>query len=209
MATFENVIATCEDPTVEQCQLNLNAFSTGTLPTDFSTIDGLSFTTTLNETSKVLTLIFTNFPSGSTATVSLNATKFDALGNSTICSSQLTSSSGTIQCTVPDSFGNVSILTEVYKDGNLIKYQFFQIEESATDIFGLDGIIFLLILIISLPLMAMGSKIVMLVSGFLAFIIAALLNIYQGGSFIGIGSTIIWGIIAISIIIWKMGVEGE
>ena len=57
--------------------------------------------------------------------------------------------------------------------------------------------------------MAMSSKIVMLITGFLAFIIAALLNLYQGGSYIGTGSTIVWGVIAISIIIWKMGVEGE
>ncbi len=208
LATFENIVAVCEDPTISDCKINLNAFSTGTAPSDFDTVSGLRFVMPFDEATRTVTTTFSTLD-GSSDTVSVNATQFTSYGNQTICSDVLTSSSGTLTCTIPESFGNTTVIVELYNEDELIATRVVTIKEDAFDTFGYTGIVMLFMLVVTLPLMMITSLVGMIVAVLFGFIIAAFLNIYTGGSVIGVGSTILWLIVAGGILVWKIMQEGE
>ncbi len=138
--------------------------------------------------------------------VSLNVTEFT--GNSSIvnvCSNQLSSSSGTVSCIVPTSFDNTTIIVTVSKNGAFVGQAFFRIlSTSPEDTFGGTGFVIILIMIIILPLMVVVEKAAVVIFALIGFIMAAILGIYSGGSIIGWGSSIMWLVIASSIILWKI-----
>jgi len=202
LATFENKVAVCADYTIGDCIINLNAFTTGTIPTDFKTVGDLTYTLSFDETTRTVTVIFTSV-SGANLFVQLNSTKFDALGNKTICSDSITTSSGTLTCTIPDSFGNTTIITELYSGDDLITSSSFSIKEDVFDTFGYVGIIMLLILVMILPFIFISNRNGMIIGTIIGLVIGGLLNLFTGGSMIGIGSYLIWIVIAGGIIIWK------
>jgi len=208
LATFDNIIAICKDLTIGDCVINLNAFDTGTKPSDFENLQNLSFTMNFDESTRTISSTFTT-TDGSVATIGLNSTKFDRFGNNTVCNKELTTSSGTINCIIPESFGNVTVITKLFKNGKVVTTKIFSISEDASDIFGMDGIIYLMLMVIVLPFMFIASTIGMVIAVIIGLIAAALLNIYTGGNIIGAGSTIIWIIVAGGIIIWKISQEGE
>jgi len=203
LATFENIAAVCDDVSIGNCIINLNAFASGTLPIDFETESGLSSTLTFDEDTRIVKSIFSTL-SGASATINLSAVKFDRLGNETVCSTQLITSSGTIQCEVPESFGNITIIARLSKDDDLVKLSTFSIKEDASEIFGKDGMVFLLVMIIILPLMIISSTIGMIIAAMIGIVFAMLLNFFEGGSFFGVGATFLWLVIAGGIIIWKI-----
>ncbi len=208
LATFNNMVAVCADSTIGDCKINLNSFLTGVPTTDFTTEFDLNVATTFDEDTRRITTIFSTL-SGGVATVQLNATQFTSYGNITVCNHLLTTSSGTLICDIPDSFGNVSVIAELYSGSRLVKTYTFAIEEEALVTFGYAGIIMVFILVLTLPLMFITSTIGMVIGALLGLIIAALLNIYDGGGIIGVGSTILWAIIAGGILIWKIAQKGE
>jgi len=203
LATFSNIVAICQDISTGQCTLNLNAAIGSQNPIDFTRADNLLYTLNFNDTARLLSLTFTTID-GSSAEVSLNATKFDALGNSTACSTQISSSSGVITCTIPASFGNASFEAKVFSNGNFVTYKVVSLQQRASEIFGGTGTILLVILYSTLVMMFISSSVGIIIASILGFIMAAILNIYTGGNILGIGSTILWFIIAGGIIIWKI-----
>ena len=205
---FNNTIAVCQDVTTGRCTINLNVFKTGIKITDFETADNLKFTLTYDADTRTVQSIF-NTIDGATSTIFLNSTKFDALGNTTVCSTSLTTSAGTILCVVPQSFGNLTIISELFLNGVRVALATFSIAEDPKDVFGFTGYVFLLILIITLSFVFITSTIGMIIGFILGFLISAMLGIYVGGPMVGMGSTIMWLIIAGGIIIWKINKMGE
>ena len=206
LAVFDNKVAICADATIGDCQMNLNAFSTGIPSIDFETEYNLNFATTFDEDARRITTIFST-QDGSVSTVQLNATQFTGYGNTTVCSHLLTSSSGTLICDIPESFGNVTVIAELFSSNSpdrLIATYIFSVEEDALDIFGYTGIILVFILIVTLPFLLISSTIGMIIGVFIGLIIATLLNLYEGGGILGVGATVIWAIVAGGIIIWKI-----
>ena len=211
LATFNDKVAICADATIGDCQMNLNAFSTGIPSIDFETEYNLNFATTFDEDARRITTIFST-QDGSVSTVQLNATQFTGYGNTTVCSHLLTSSSGTLICDIPESFGNVTVIAKLYSSSSpdrLVKTYIFSIKEDALDIFGYTGIILVFILIVTLPFLLISSTIGMIIAVFIGLIIAVLLNLYEGGGILGVGATVIWAIVAGGIIIWKIAQKGE
>ncbi len=211
LAIFNDMVAVCADTTIGDCKINLNAFLTGIPATDFETEYNLNIATTFDEDARRITTIFSTID-GSVSTVQLNATQFTGYGNTTVCSHLLTSSSGTLICDIPESFGNVTVIAKLYSSSSpdrLVKVWIFTIEEDAMDIFGYTGIVLVFILILTIPFLLISSTIGMIIGTFIGLIIAALLNIYEGGGIIGVGATVLWAIIAGGIIIWKISQRGE
>ena len=205
LATFDKVIAKCQTPALKECKINLNSFSSQVEPSDFTSLDDFTFTSDYNKDTRTITVVF-SIPSGTPSTILLNTTKYDSLGIEQVCSDKLTSSSGTLTCTVPSSFGNGSIISKLEKDGELIAQAFISMEQDPSDIYG--GNIVLLSLFLFLTLIGIGiSNNPMITGFFLIFgaIMGVALNLVGTGSssFIGAGATILWLIIAIIIIIIK------
>jgi len=206
LGTFNNVVAICDDVVALDCIINLNVASATLSIDDFSQTGGISYNIGFNEDTKTITTIFTT-TDGSTKTVLLNATKYDRFGNTTICSDILTSSAGTLTCTIPDSFGNVTVISKLFSDGEEVKTNMFRITETMAEAFGESygtAIICALIMIITLPLMFIASLGGVLF-GLLMGVIAALLLIFlSGGSLISETGAFIWFVIAIGIVLWKI-----
>lgn len=203
LAIFDTVTVVCTDPSL-QCTLNLNTLSSTTEPTNFETTDGVIYRfSPLNRSSRLITTTFSLQDSG-TATMLLNVTKSDAYGNNSVCSQSLTSSSGTLTCTISPSEGNVTFIAQLFKNGQFVGENYYTFIPSAGDVFGYTGVILTLLLFGILPLMFIGSLVVMLIASIAGLIIAGALNLYTGGSLLGVTSTIIWFVLVGAIYVWKL-----
>lgn len=207
IATFNDVVAVCQNVITGQCNIFLNAFTTGTDLEDFENFNGVSFNEVFDRATRTLTITFTT-NDGSNALMFINTTKFDRFGNNTVCTDTLLSSSGTLTCVIPESFGNVTVQSQIFKDGSLISNNFYNLADGAAA-FGTNGIIMALIMIITLPLMFISSPIGIVIGAIIGVIMSGSLLLYTGGSFFGAASTITWLVVAGLILLWRMAKGGE
>ncbi len=206
IGTFNNLVAFCDDATIGQCFILLNALE-GTTPAFNPDIgSGISIqTTSFNDTTRDLTFGFST-NDGSVRTVSLTSIKMDQLGNTSVCNSTITSSSGTLTCNIPASIGNETIIVSIFVDDTLSFTNYFK---AANDIeLGVSGFFLLLFLVLSLAMMFSESKQMIIVGVILGFVSGSMLFFIQGG-IIGGGSAIMWLIIMGMIMIWKLNSEGQ
>jgi len=205
LATFKSVIAECQNPSLSVCFLDLNSFASHIDPGDFTTLDDFTFTLTYDRPTRTIESIF-SVPSGSSSQVKLNATLFDQLGNTQVCSDTLESSSGTLTCIVPDSFGNGSVSTFLTKDGEIIGEGIISLERAPQDIYG-ASIVFIG-LFLMLTLIGVGTNDNPMINGILLMvgvILLVTLNIVDtgAGSFVGAGATILYVLIALLLVLIK------
>jgi len=206
LSTISNVIAVCQDQTIGDCDINLQTSVTGTEIYDWETFQNLDLSLTFDEDNRKIIATFST-QDGTVSNIQLNATEFTGLFNNTICHPSISSSSGTLTCNIPVSYGNTTIIAEVFLDGELIKSSTYTIKKDASEIFGSAGILMLAIMFLSLAFLLIGSKEGIIIGGLVGLIMAGLLNIYEGGNIIGFGSTIIWLIVGSGIIIWRISKE--
>ncbi len=205
LGIFNNVIAFCEDATIGQCFIPLNALTSNLPVFDYDVEVGLSFDFTYNETSRILTFPFTT-TDGSVKNVSLNGVRLDSLGNTSICGDFLVSASGTLTCTVPVAVGNETIIIDIFVNGDL-KIQNYISAGTEFDL-GDAGYFLLFFLVLSCALMLSQSKIGVIIGTIIGFIAGILLSFFKGG-LIGTGSSIVWLVIWGIAIIWKLNSERQ
>ena len=208
-ATFNNIIAVCQNPALDDCQIDLTNVQSFVSTLDFTTINGFSFTgPTYNSTSRGISTIF-SVNSGTVGLIELNVTHFDNLGTTQVCADSLISSSGTLSCTVPNSFGNSTVVVTLYQDGEKKAQAILNLAQDPSDIYGANLVITALLIFLALLGIGInGNPIV--ASTFLVITLVVLigLNIFYSPSFIGAGATILFFIIAIIIILIKGGNRG-
>lgn len=202
LLTINNVIAKCQTPLVSQCIIDLNAFSdTITLP-DFETVDNFNFTISYNNDTRTISSSFLIL-NGNVQTVSLNVTKQDALGTS-VCSDISISSSGTLSCIVPSSFGNSTITVKLFVEGDLKGTGSIKQNQNPLDIYGatLTGLgIFIMLSLIGTSIS--NNPIFTTVFLMLGVVMLFALNLVANNGFIGSTATILWIIIAIILLLIK------
>lgn len=203
LAIFFDRVVFCENQATGDCKISLNApsgeFGGGQI---FEGADDINYTLTFNQTTKVISSTFTII-SGSSATIQLNGTQFSNSSN-ILCSTTINAPGGTINCNIPSSFGNGTVIGSLYKDGQLITQKGFIIRASSESVFGATRVIFTMLLFMTLVLLAVsGGGVIALLGGVMGIIFAALLNIIEGGSFFGISATLLWLVLAAGILIWK------
>jgi len=204
LATFEDVVADCQNPTLKSCEINLNSYGTSSFPGDFSTNNDITFTLTYNTTSKKISSVFT-IKSGATAIVSLNVTKFDALGVTQVCSDIITAAGGALSCTIPASFGNSTVIAQLYKDGTEVGFAIIRQKQNPSDIYG--GSIITLAIVVFLVIVGIGASSDNPMTMGIAIVIGSIvligLNIVYTPTLYGVGATILWFIIAIALLLIK------
>jgi len=219
LASFDNVVAVCQDVSSGECTLNLNELATHIEPLDYEHIGNIAYYWTLDRNARTIQVDFTSVDS-LVVRIDLNVTKFDNFFNDSVCSETLTSTTGTITCSIPASFGNVSFLAELYStdpDENLVfvGQTLFSLSPSALESFGLAGVIMVIIMFMVLPMMFISSPIGMVFGGIIAIIMMSLLQMFDyGGTFIGGGSLgnvsmIVWFVIAGLILVWRISKGGN
>jgi hypothetical protein len=202
--TFNNLFVKCSNPLTDECIIPLNSVSPYVDTEDYTTGDDFSYSISYNRTTRIISVSY-SIPSGNSSTVVLNSTLTDNVGTIVACSDSLTSSSGTLSCTVPNGVGNQSIIAYVYKDNVLQGYSIADMRQSASDIYGNNLFFLLLFLYLTIIGISIGDN--PMVTG-IFLVIGAVLGIavnLVNGSFIGRSATVLWLIIAIVIVLIKGG----
>jgi hypothetical protein len=200
LGTFNNIIAFCEDATIGECEINLNAFSSGDDVFDYEDEVKIAITNPeFNETTRVYSFDFYTYD-GSSKNVSLHIFKYDQLGNTTACNNELISSSGTLSCTIPAAVGNSSIQAYVYVDDNLLRQDLRSLDSQG---YGVAGYFALFLLILILVVMFSDSKTAMVISTIIGVIAGISISLIEGTIF-GAGSAIMFLIVVAIIMIWKL-----
>ncbi len=207
LATFDNIAVICQDVVIGDCRIALDSVPTSTGFPAWNTLDNLLYTMIFNVSTRTIIATFV-VVDGSTSTVILNATKFDRFSNETICDDTLTSSAGTLTCVIPESFGNVTVVAELFINGVSVTKRIYQILPDAAAFFGNDLGILILLLMITLPLMMVDSTITVIIGTIFGLIMASGLMIFNTGNLLGVSSVIIWAIIAGGIVIFKIAKRG-
>lgn len=205
LGTFSNLRPFCQNPTITDCEINLNSFVTSIDIEDFTVGDDFTFTLTYNKTSQTVQTVY-SIPSGAVSTVLLNVTLLDGTGTTLVCNDSLISASGTLSCVVPGSYTNATIIAEVYKDGELQGQAFIDTRVPPSDIYGYALVFVGLILF--LTLLGIGISDSPMVTAFVIILGAGsliLLNLVDTGvsSFVGGGATFLWLVIAIALLLIK------
>jgi hypothetical protein len=203
LGTFNNIAVICEDVLIGNCNINLNQLTTTTGFTNYNSKDNVSYITKFNETSRTLSVIFAS-SNGLPVTMFLNVTKYNAYQNVSLCTNSLTSSSGTLNCLIPSAFGNLTIVSYLYKDNNLLSRDIFIMNNNIKEKVGSDGIIFVIFMLLVIPFFFISSLIGFLVGIIITLVIGSILMLYSTSSWVGVTSALMWLIIVIAIVIYKI-----
>lgn len=203
LATFNNMIASCESLITPTCVINLNGASSTIPVEDFTTLDDFSFTLTYDDSTRAISSVYV-VPSNDASTIILNATLNDNLGTTNACTDTLVSSSGTLSCVIPLNLGNGTATVRLYKDGTEQGFGIIDLSQTSSDLYGASQVFILLILFLTIFGMGISDSPVM-TSLFIALglILAITLNVIDATGFIGKGASILWLFIAIAVIIIK------
>src|SRR3990167_8813601 len=202
LATFSNVYAVCQNPSIENCEINLNSFSSTIPASNFSSTSDFMYTLTYNNNTRTVSSTFT-VPSGAAAWISLNVTQEDALGTS-VCNSSVTSSAGTLNCALGSTFGNSTVIAKLYKAGVLVGQGQIKLDQEPADIYG--GVLVALGLFVMLTLIGAGlsdNPVFTVIFFIVGVILLFALNLVANNGFTGYTATILFLIIAIIIVIVK------
>lgn len=199
LSTFSNVAVFCENELTGDCKISLDASSALADVIDFYTLHNFAYSQDFNETTRTHTLIFSTLD-GSVSTISTNLTRLDMYFNTTVCSNQISTSSGTLTCAVPASYGNLTFVAVIYKDGRAISYTPYVIRGvSGAITFAGNLVIFVVGIILSIAVMFIPSAIGVIIGTLIGTIIATYFflinNPILGGAFaflVVVGVVLIW-----------------
>ena len=203
LGNFENQIAFCEDYSIGNCQMILEATPEDALTFDYDEQLGIIFQSipTYNEDTNIVSFSFST-DDGTIKTVFMDVTRDDIFGNRTICNNTLTSSSGTLSCSVPDIDDSV-LRVNVYVDSQPVVFSSVTLEASD---YGNMGYVIWFLLTFFFILIFADSKTGVLMGIAVSFIGAIALGITRG-NIIGIGSAGIWVLVIVILGIVKLNKE--
>lgn len=149
---------------------------------------------------------------GASTVINMTVIRQNAYSNNTICSSQATSSGGTLTCPVPASTSakvagnfnlNSTFYALIFKDGKYIGFGSF--DNAPVPNTTQTGIVLTVFAYLALAgIFASTSPIAIIVFGMIGLVLMTLVNVFAGGGFFAIGSGMMWLFVAASIIIWKL-----
>ena len=202
LGVFPNSIAICQNPTITPCEISLSSFSSGVSVVNFTTSRDFLYTFTYNNATRTISTSFT-IPSGAASTVLLNVSTATAIKTS-VCSTSVVTSSGTLTCAIPMSFGNTTVRAELYKDGSLVAWWNTNLQQTPKQLYG-PNIVFLSIFIF-LTLIGAGiadNPIFMVISFIMGVFLLMMLGFVSNSGFIGGGASVLYLVIALIIILIK------
>lgn len=206
LGNFENLVAFCDDITIGDCNIELNAFDSVENIFNYDEDLGIIFQDApkFNSTTNRVSFNFVT-SDGSAKTVTLEVSRNDIFGNRSICNSSLTSSGGTLFCDVDpnieDSDLRIQILTNdvLTLTGNV---------ELDTTNYGAAGYLIMFLMAMSFALLFSGSKTGVLFSIGLTFAGSIGLSL-SSGNLVGVGASGLWLLVIIFIGIYKLNAERQ
>jgi hypothetical protein len=200
LGSFSNLIAFCDDFSIGDCTISLNALGDESGVPNYDEELGIFFSSppTYNDSTNIVSFDFIS-EDGTSKTVILEVERRDAFGNTSICSNTVISTSGVVFCNV----GNItesSLVTTISVDGSIGIVSQTQTESEA---YGSIGYVALFFLSLALMLIFGDSKNGLILSITIGFIAAVSLGWVIGG-IIGLGSSGILLIVLTITAIWQI-----
>lgn len=183
------------------CQINLREKDDTT--GDASIYGDVVFTYDEDKANRQVVFTFAT-TSGLSTEMNLTIVRADAFMNETIFSEKVESSGGTITATIPMNVGNETYRVVVLRDGYYFGQSTFSLDKTAFEVFGYTGIILTALAFLMISLMGITSGIATIVFGIISLVMMSAVQMFEGGSVFGLGSAIVWLIVAGAIIIWKI-----
>ena len=205
VATFNKIIAFCQDFTIGDCSINLNTLTTEEQV--FNSIEdvGISYTLSYSNTTDIFSLDFVATDL-ETKTVLFEVLRNSDFGNRTVCQETLVSSSGTIDCDLSSvSDTDRFLFTNIYVGGSLKATETIDLEADNKS-FGVNGFFIAFLFILFLITMFMEDKQILVISLGIGWVTIISLGLVSGSLF-GSISAGIWLVITIIIFIWKLKKE--
>lgn len=200
LGNFENLVAFCDDFTIGDCNIELNAFDSVESVFNYADDLGLIYTApTYNETQNLISFNFLT-SDGLAKEVTLEVTRNDIFGNRSVCNSTLISSGGTLQCSIDPNLEDSSLRVSIYVDGIITVTGGVELEP---DNYGVAGYLVMFVMGLSFILMFSGSKTGVLISLGITLAGSIGLSIVRG-DLIGVGASGLWLLIIIFIGIYKL-----
>ncbi len=200
LGNFENLVAFCDDFTIGDCNIELNAFDSVENIFNFNAALGIIFDPpSYNSTTNKVSFSFVT-TDGNAKSVTLNVSRNDIFGNRTICISNLISSGGTLSCDIDPAIEDTSLKADVYVNGVLVVYGSVDLDDTN---FGVAGYLIVFVLVLSMILIFGDSKTGVLVSMIISFAGAIGLGLLSS-DIIGIGASGLWFLVIVIIGIYKL-----
>lgn len=200
---FLNIRTFCEDFSIGECELILSSTGESSLTPTFDSLFGVTFQSPIyNATTDTVRFDFTSVDA-TPKTIVINVSRNDVFGNRTLCSDSLTSSSGTLICTV-GNVTNTLLIVDVSSDSEPILRSTLQIDPNVG--YGNVGFIVWFIFLLVYILAFADNKTGVLIGLSISYIGAIAMGVADG-TIVGAASAGIW-IIAITLVgIWKINKE--
>lgn len=205
LGNFENLVAFCDDFTIGNCKIVLNAFDSVDAIFDYDSNLGIIFQTP--EYNETLNLMSFNFitSDGTAKKVTLEVTRNDIFGNRSICNSSIVSSGATLSCSIPVNLDDSTLNTQIYVN-DILSVKTTVLLSSSN--YGPGGYLIAFVLALTLALLFSDSKTGLLVSMVLSLAVTIGLGI-TGGNMIGIGASGIWLLVIVIIGIYKLNKDRQ
>lgn len=198
---FENLRAFCDDFSIGDCKINLNALSTAD---DIFTYDeeaGIIYTNapTYNSTTNIVSFTYVS-SDGTSKNVTMNVERRDVFGNNSVCSNTLSSISGTVSCSIGSGITDTTLVTIIQVDGQTWISTSVQIDTTA---YGGIGYVAWFLLALGLVFMFSKDKNGILIALLLSYAGAVSMGWVLGG-IAGLGSAGIWILIITVVGLWRL-----
>lgn len=198
---FENLRAFCDDYSIGDCQINLNALSTADDVFTYDDEFGIIFDNppTYNSTTNIVSFSYVS-DDGTIKNVTMTVERRDVFGNNSLCSNSLTSVSGTVSCNIGTGISDTSVVTTIQVDGQTWISTSVQIDTTA---YGGIGYVAWFLLALGLVFMFSKDKNGILIALLLSYVGAVSMGWVLGG-IAGLGSAGIWILIITAVGLWRL-----
>ena len=202
LSTFNNIKAFCDNVGTGDCEINLNALSSFVAPDSFTEVDGTDITMSYDEDTRTVTTIFST-TDGTSKTLLMNVTTYDLLGNESVCLDTLTSSSGTLSCIIPGTFGNSTAQASLYIDGTKQAYKIISLWGSGDTYYGYSTVMLQVLSFLTIVGVAIGSTPVVIILSIMLGLMVNMGLALTAGTFVGMGSSFLCLVVVLAVLLWK------
>ena len=209
VASFNKVAAFCQDFTIGDCVLNLDAPSTTTVISNISESLGISQIITYENSTSTATMTFSSLTSEA-ITARIIGTTQNQFGNSTVCDNSLTSTLGTIDCDASSILTTDNYLfIDIFSNGNYIETRVININPVTPLLggnYGSNGFFIAFLMMLIIIILFSDDKQTLLIMIGIGWAVILVFGLVKG-TIIGKTSAGIWLLITIITMIWKLKKE--
>ncbi len=204
---FDNPAISCESELSGICTLSLNGKGSPNPFEDVETTQDIAAVISTNETE---VMVVYSIPSGETKEVTISMVQSSPFQDTfTICNQTISSSAGSISCTLDSTIGDSQVLIRIDSEGILVSASKYYYQEDLGDFFLLNNYAIGAFFIILLITMMVSSPKIMVLAATFSVALLGLMFLIKGSSIGLLLGSVTWLIIAGILILIKINKKDE